>query len=560
MTPALGLVATLALLAVASGTTCAVDEDCSLNGACAAGVCSCNSGWKGASCALLDRRPPTSRSTAGVWGMPQAGRPNVTSWGGNALKDAATGLHHLYVTEIAGLNCGLVSWGSRSTVVHAVSAAGLAGPYMKASVVVGHEGHNPQAVRVGGKWVIFHIGSGSAPGPPLPPCPGPPPSPAPACGSYGSIGTCPAARCRWTAGKCTGLPHPGGLCGHQFAKGYTCEGNTCSNCGGANCGPYLSLPNLTCVDNCAEEVGALCDDDPHCHSFSLENVFSGSGYKHSQTFAGNASCLTSNHGWTTFVKAKTSTSNGVSMPEPPNNGLSVSTSLTSAYVGSEIHIADSPDGPFIPLKTTYPSCNNPSPWVMNNGTIVVLCSWSTVHGKLVNWRIIAAEQLEGPWRDVIELSITPSTRMGVNGSWEDPFIWSDINGMWHALSHTYTHQPGGPYVQNSISGHLFARHIEGPWHVSPIEPYDSVVKYADHTNQTFSTMERPKLTFDESGNPIAITNGVSPVYPCDTCKGFGDAPVEGGCCWCKVKQGEDWTYTMMQLVGDVDHDSGIGPP
>jgi hypothetical protein len=30
--------------------------------------------------------------------------------------------------------------------------------------------------------------------------------------------------------------------------------------------------------------------------------------------------------------------------------------------------------------------------------------------------------------------------------------------------------------------------------------------------------------FDDDGNPIAITNGVSPVYPCDTCRGFGDAP------------------------------------
>ena len=60
---------------------------------------------------------------------------------------------------------------------------------------------------------------------------------------------------------------------------------------------------------------------------------------------------------------------------------------------------------------------------------------------------------------------------------------------------------------------------------------------------------RPKLMFDSSGNPIAIINGVSPIYPCDSCKGFGDAPTDGGCCWCKVKQGEDWTYTLMQPLG-----------
>jgi hypothetical protein len=100
--------------------------------------------------------------------MPLGGRPNVTSWGGNVLRDNATGYHHLYVTEIAGPNgssCGLVSWGTHSTVVHAVSQSGLAGPYKKASTVVGHEGHNPQAVRFGGRWVLFHIGSGSSPRP-----------------------------------------------------------------------------------------------------------------------------------------------------------------------------------------------------------------------------------------------------------------------------------------------------------------------------------------------------------------------------------------------------------
>lgn len=133
--------------------------------------------------------------------------------------------------------------------------------------------------------------------------------------------------------------------------------------------------------------------------------------------------------------------------------------------------------------------------------------------------------------------------------WQDPFLWQNSYGHWHALSHTYTHQPAGPGKQNSISGHLFARNLEGPWHVSPDEPYDNLVHYADNTTQTFSTMERPKLMFDVDGNPTHITNGVSPIYPCDSCKGFGDAPKEGGCCWCKVTPGEDWTYTLMQPIG-----------
>jgi len=49
------------------------------------------------------------------------------------------------------------------------------------------------------------------------------------------------------------------------------------------------------------------------------------------------------------------------------------------------------------------------------------------------------------------------------------------------------------------------------------------VHYADGSSQAFSTMERPKLMFNSEGNPTHITNGVSPVYPCDSCRGFGDA-------------------------------------
>jgi hypothetical protein len=38
----------------------------SLNGACAAGACVCNKGWRGATCAVLDRRAAPSRAKAGI--------------------------------------------------------------------------------------------------------------------------------------------------------------------------------------------------------------------------------------------------------------------------------------------------------------------------------------------------------------------------------------------------------------------------------------------------------------------------------------------------------------
>lgn len=537
----------LVLLLLSAAAACKVDEDCSLNGICstATATCSCNKGWKGESCALLNRQPQASRAAAAVYGM----HPNVTSWGGNVLVDNSTGLHHLYVTEIAGANCGLVSWGSHSTIIHAVSENGMGGPFEKKSVVVNVEGHNPQTIRYKGNWVIFHIGGGSAPGKPVKPCPGPPP---PACTAYKTRATCPSARCEWKDGSCTAPPPPPtppALCATQDkVDGYSCKGDTCGGPkprpGGHNCGPYITVPTLSCKSNCATELAALCDKDPKCHSFSLENKYGGSGALHSQTFAGGNESLATNNDWSTWVKhdnAKEKEMGTEEDEEAHRSRYSGFPSSGPSYTGSKIHMSSSPEGPFEPVTTSFPSCYNPSPWVMDNGTIVVLCR---------TWHVLAADSLEGPWRSIPGIAIHPSTRMNTSAAWEDPFLWQDVNHHWHALSHTYTHQPGGPSVQNSISGHLFARSVEGPWTVSPIEPYDSHLAYADGTEETFSTMERPKLMFDSEGNPTHITNGVSPVYPCNTCKGFGDAPPQGGCCWCKVTPGEDWTYTVIQSLGN----------
>jgi len=72
-------------------------EDCSLNGQPAGGKCTCNPGWVGATCALLDRKPPLSRAAAAIAGSPtKPPRPGST-WGGNVLVDEKTGEHHLFV-------------------------------------------------------------------------------------------------------------------------------------------------------------------------------------------------------------------------------------------------------------------------------------------------------------------------------------------------------------------------------------------------------------------------------------------------------------------------------
>ena len=157
----------LALLAAGSPASfasghlsCSTDLDCSLNGICDQGRCACDVPWSGSACELL-MREPTRVAGGGVYGY----APNITSWGGNAIQDVATGKWHLYVSEMAGLGCGLHVWGKQSTVVHA-TAQTVEGPYHKAATVIRAEAHNPQAIVVNGSWYIFHIGTGVSSTPP----------------------------------------------------------------------------------------------------------------------------------------------------------------------------------------------------------------------------------------------------------------------------------------------------------------------------------------------------------------------------------------------------------
>ena len=148
------------LLAVTSSAACQSDLDCSLNGICSTNqTCTCDAPWGGAACELLIRGP-TRVTGGGIYGY----APNVTSWGGNVIRDGG-GTWHLYASEMAGAGCGLHVWGGQSTVVHA-TATTVEGPFTKRTTVIASEAHNPQAMVINGSWYIFHIGTGDKSGAP----------------------------------------------------------------------------------------------------------------------------------------------------------------------------------------------------------------------------------------------------------------------------------------------------------------------------------------------------------------------------------------------------------
>ena len=97
----------------AAVASAAAELACSLNGVLVGGKCKCDAPWKGANCAKLDILPKKKGS------LPAYGfAPNVTSWGGNIIKNDA-GSYDLWVSEMVG-KCGLKTWGTNTSMNHSL--------------------------------------------------------------------------------------------------------------------------------------------------------------------------------------------------------------------------------------------------------------------------------------------------------------------------------------------------------------------------------------------------------------------------------------------------------
>ena len=79
--------------------------------------------------------------------------------------------------------------------------------------------------------------------------------------------------------------------------------------------------------------------------------------------------------------------------------------------GSTVHYSASPNGPFVPLlNTSYPGCNNPSPFLAPNGTVFVLCTWTL-------YRTVNPWDVAGDWVKVS--SVSPPSKSGLQDDDDD---------------------------------------------------------------------------------------------------------------------------------------------
>lgn len=160
---------------VALAMSCATDLDCNLNGVCnsTTHACMCDAAWIGATCERLVFR--AAAPGAGTCDPSRNGTAvgYTTTWGGLPQLDAAKGLWHLHVAEMAS-HCGMTAWGSQSQVGHYRSSNGVTGPYARVDTAIGPFAHNPVVIAIPAhvqppppspdgqniSYIMFHIGMG----------------------------------------------------------------------------------------------------------------------------------------------------------------------------------------------------------------------------------------------------------------------------------------------------------------------------------------------------------------------------------------------------------------
>eukprot|EP00041_Stephanoeca_diplocostata_P020991 m.480684 g.480684 ORF g.480684 m.480684 type:complete len:363 (+) comp21710_c1_seq1:255-1343(+) len=156
-------VAVLALCALTISAvaeqSCSTNYNCSLNGECAGGSCKCDPGWTSEDCSVLDVIPHPNNYVP-AYGF----SPNITSWGGNAIK-GDDGLYHMFVSEMA--EGGLSGWGHESQIAHATAKSPM-DVFVKKAIAIPKWSHNASPLRapathlINGTrpWYLFHIGTG----------------------------------------------------------------------------------------------------------------------------------------------------------------------------------------------------------------------------------------------------------------------------------------------------------------------------------------------------------------------------------------------------------------
>jgi hypothetical protein len=245
------------------------------------------------------------------------------------------------------------------------------------------------------------------------------------------------------------------------------------------------------------------------------------------TAHGVSSSPTGPFDWTAFPNLPVHDINPAALVYP--NASSSSGSTTAIFLGGQIMIADSPDGPFTVTGWSYPGGggSNPAPIVGRDGMLYL-----TNQGTDTVW---TTASLDKPWTT---FSTIPHPA-GLPYTVEDPVLWLDPRGRWHIINHAYNTGERTNCTTSHVSHHFFS--VDGKtWGWSP-QPYGHVVNFDNGDWHSFCTLERPNLVFDAAGLITHINFAADLVTGNEGCAARGK-----GCVDCKY---DDHAGTLVVVLG-----------
>lgn len=185
-----------------------------------------------------------------------------------------------------------------------------------------------------------------------------------------------------------------------------------------------------------------------------------------------------------------------------------------------LHASDSVYGPWTLVAENIFTGTNPSPWVNDDGSVVVAShnAATVVVSTAADWR--------GPYSTPVAL-VGPR-EPDVN--WEDPFLWFDRPaGVWRLLTHAYNATNHTVQVLLGASAQSSNASLWSTWTAAPYDApaYTAFVNLTDGTTMQLSRRERPKLLLNATtGAPAVLYNGVCPPHDGNGCFTLG-VPVLG---------------------------------
>jgi hypothetical protein len=159
----------------------------------------------------------------------------------------------------------------------------------------------------------------------------------------------------------------------------------------------------------------------------------------------------------------------------------------SLWVGGKLLVSSSPSSPFETLDgVTYPGGdNNPAP-TYYNGAFYLTNQPTT--------QVFTSTSITGPWNVWAEI---PQSYLPSGYTVEDPFLFFDKRGNAHIVNHAYSTDQYFNCSSSYVSSHFFSTDGKN-WGWSD-EPYSHLVLFDDGTWHAYSTLERPNLHFDVTG-------------------------------------------------------------